>query len=130
MTGLIFLRLHKNEIFKVYINLFLISQVDIEGSEFSVLTELKQDFKNRLPFGHLNVEIHLNSQATLKNLPGQRKEYQKMYKLFESLEEAGLRAWFSEGNHFFGAVRGGPPTLMEYAFINILNTERNRLIQF
>jgi len=85
-------------------------KIDIEGYEFTVLTELLRHYKGRpLPFGQLQLEIH-----------SWGKDFHEFVTWWEALEGAGLRPFFIEPNLvYLNLFRGHAPDLTEYAFINI-----------
>ncbi|KAG8937300.1 hypothetical protein FRC02_000070 [Tulasnella sp. 418] len=87
-----------------------ILKIDIEGSEFQVLADLVETYKDRpLPFGQLQLEIHAWS-----------KPFHEVYQWFEMLENAGLRPFMAEPNLvYLNLYRGHAPDLSEYAFLNI-----------
>ena len=67
-----------------------ILKIDIEGGEFEVLTDLIKSYKESgepLPFGQLQIEIHALN-----------KSVEWMIEWWEMLEEAGLRAFWTEPN--------------------------------
>jgi len=91
-------------------------QIDIEGYEFSVLTDLMREFKGRpLPFGQLQLEIHAWG-----------KSFAEFQNWWESLEESGLRAFWTEPNLvYLNLYRGHAPDLSEVRYLNI-NSWRKR----
>ncbi|ODN01072.1 Methyltransferase-like protein 24 [Orchesella cincta] len=83
-------------------------KIDIEGSEFSALEGVSNAF-NILPFGQLQLEIHL-----------QKFPFPRFYPWWEQLESKGLRAFSSEINlNPCVHSKRDPPELMEYSFINV-----------
>ena len=40
-------------------------KIDVEGAEYPVFQQLVQEFPTVLPFGHLNVEIHVTTNHKL-----------------------------------------------------------------
>ncbi|KAG8907979.1 hypothetical protein FRB99_001145 [Tulasnella sp. 403] len=87
-----------------------ILKIDIEGFEFSVLTDIINAYKGRpLPFGQLQLEIHAWGKTFLEVLTW-----------WEALEAAGLRPFHTEPNLVYtNLYRGHAPDLSEYSFINI-----------
>ncbi|CAL8117814.1 unnamed protein product [Orchesella dallaii] len=95
--------------------------MDIQGRELKVLEQIAEDF-DVLPFGQLQVEIHLPKQD--KDDKGRHKIFQNFKKWFERMEAKGLRPFFSEANLFQGCINGkkessNTPNVMEYSFINL-----------
>ncbi|KAJ7695790.1 methyltransferase domain-containing protein [Mycena rosella] len=91
-----------------------ILKIDIEGSEFATLTAVVDAFasKGALPFGQLQLEIHATPNQEHTPFP-------VFLKWWERLEHLGLRPFFSEPNLvYINLVRGVPPDLIEYSFIN------------
>jgi len=89
-----------------------ILKMDIEGKEFAVLNQILDDFKGiGLPFGQLQVEFHGSATGA--------GSFANFYKLWERLEEAGLRPFMNEVNHYMCVKKKSKPWLMEYSFINI-----------
>ncbi|KAL8286942.1 hypothetical protein RQP46_003948 [Phenoliferia psychrophenolica] len=84
-------------------------KMDIEGSEFSVLTSFLEEFPNDLPFGQLQLEIHASADSDFKQFLG----------WWESLEKAGLRPFWVEPNLVYVNWFERKATLTEYAFLNI-----------
>lgn len=71
-------------------NFIDVLKVDIEGSEFSLLTDLLKVYEGRpLPIGQMQIEIH----AWAGNW---QNEFPKFLQWWESLEKAGLRAFWTE----------------------------------
>lgn len=67
-----------------------ILKIDIEGGEFEVLIDLIKSYKEAgepLPFGQLQIEIHALG-----------KSIDWMIQWWEMLEDAGLRAFWTEPN--------------------------------
>jgi hypothetical protein len=87
-------------------------KMDIEANEYAVLNQIMDEFPDELPFGQLQVEIHAEGED-------ERKEFAKVYNLWERLEKVGMRAFMNEVNHNPCIVRKNKPVLMEYSFINI-----------
>ncbi|KAG8874697.1 hypothetical protein FRB98_008300, partial [Tulasnella sp. 332] len=81
-----------------------ILKIDIEGAEFSVLTDLLKGYKGRpLPFGQLQLEVHAWG-----------KEFYEFVEWWEALEGAGLRPFFIEPNLvYLNLFRGSIPDLTE-----------------
>jgi len=88
-----------------------ILKIDIEGSEFTVLTQLVEFYRDRpLPFGQLQLEVHPRSNI----------RFDKFLEWWEALETAGLRPFFTEPNlPYVNLWRGHAPDVAEYSFINI-----------
>lgn len=91
-----------------------ILKIDIEGNEFDSLSTFIDSFHGEpLPFGQLQLEVHVFPGSTWNNFP-------KFLGWWEKLEAAGLRPFFSEPNLVYvNLVRGVRPDLIEYSFINI-----------
>ncbi|KAJ7868906.1 methyltransferase domain-containing protein [Mycena leptocephala] len=89
-------------------------KIDIEGSEFSALTAVIESFKGKpLPFGQMQIEIHLNFAPTHINRVGTFDKWWTM------LEDAGLRPFWTELNLLdVNVIRRGP-FVGEWSFINI-----------
>ncbi|KAG8214141.1 hypothetical protein J3R82DRAFT_10907 [Butyriboletus roseoflavus] len=89
-------------------------KIDIEGNEFDSFEVFIDSFHGEpLPFGQLQLEVHVYSGSEWQDFP-------KFLKWWEKLEEAGLRPFFSEPNLVYvNLVRGVRPDLIEYSFINI-----------
>jgi hypothetical protein len=89
-----------------------ILKIDIEGWEFDTITSLIKSFteQNRpLPFGQLQLEIHT-----------WKKSFETILKWWETLEEAGLRPFWTEPNLVYANYQEtGKPHLAEYSFLNI-----------
>jgi hypothetical protein len=86
-----------------------ILKIDIEGSEFDLLNALLDaHFTNTdnapLPFGQLQVEIHLWNN----NL-----NFRQFLRFWERLESAGLRPFWAEPNLVWVNALGGKPGLSE-----------------
>jgi len=90
-------------------------KIDIEGSEFSTLTDLLKVYAGRpLPFGQLQIEIHAWTADWQDKFPD-------FLGWWEALEKAGLRAFWTEPNLVYLNInRGYAPDLAEYSFINTL----------
>jgi len=90
-----------------------ILKIDIESWEFDAVTAIINEYKKRgqpLPFGQLQLEIH-----------AWNKSFADFLKWWESLEEAGLRPFWTEANLVYQNYnRGSSADLAEYSFINIL----------
>lgn len=77
-------------------NFIDILKVDIEGSEFDVLGALLDAYKGRpLPFGQLQIEIHLWG-----------KNFESFLTWWERLEEAGLRPFWTEVSFLELSING------------------------
>ncbi|KAL4073770.1 methyltransferase domain-containing protein [Scleroderma yunnanense] len=89
-------------------------KIDIEANEFESLGAFVDSFAGQpLPFGQLQIEIHMYSDHPWNN-------FSKVLKWWEKLEAAGLRPFFSESNLVYtNLIRGAQPGLIEYSFINI-----------
>ena len=83
-------------------------KVDIEGNEFDSLEVFIDSFHGEpLPFGQLQLEVHVYGGSEWQDFP-------KFLKWWEKLEEAGLRPFFSEPNLVYvNLVRGVRPDLIE-----------------
>lgn len=81
-----------------------ILKIDIEGYEFSLLTDLIKAYKGKpLPFGQLQLEIHAWS-----------KSFVEVLSFWRDLEEAGLRPFWTEPNLvYLNLYRGHAPDLSE-----------------
>ncbi|KAF7307589.1 Methyltranfer-dom domain-containing protein [Mycena indigotica] len=90
-----------------------ILKVDIEGSEWRTLYELIASFDGKpLPFGQMQIEIHVGWTPEMKTM----KAVEGWWTM---LEEAGLRAFWTEVNlGDVNSVRRGP-IVAEWSFINI-----------
>lgn len=91
-----------------------ILKIDIEGSEFDLLNSLlNAHFASGnnapLPFGQLQIEIHLWNN----NL-----NFNQFLAFWERLENAGLRPFWTEPNLIWVNALGGKPGLSEWSFIN------------
>ncbi|KAK7050659.1 Methyltranfer-dom domain-containing protein [Favolaschia claudopus] len=89
-------------------------KIDIEGSEFNALRAVLESFKGKpLPFGQMQIEIHLNFGPSYIKTIGQFDDWWTM------LEDAGLRAFWTELNLLdVNVIRRGP-FVGEWSFINI-----------
>ncbi|KAF7375751.1 Methyltranfer-dom domain-containing protein [Mycena sanguinolenta] len=89
-------------------------KIDIEGSEFAALTAVIESFKGKpLPFGQMQIEIHLNFGPSFVNTIGAFDKWWTM------LEDAGLRPFWTELNLLdVNVIRRGP-YVGEWSFINI-----------
>lgn len=87
-----------------------ILKIDIEGSEFDTLTAIIAEYRalgQPLPFGQLQIEIHAWAHS-----------FKDFLKWWESLEEAGLRPFWTEANLvYLNIYRGNAPTLAEVCSI-------------
>jgi len=104
--------------------------MDIGGSrELKVLEQITEEF-DILPFGQVQVEIHLPGQNEKDK--GAFTIFQKFKRWFERLEQRGLRPFSAEANLFQGCISNKNvnessnrnvvrkrPTVVEYSFINI-----------
>ncbi|KAJ7888276.1 methyltransferase domain-containing protein [Mycena leptocephala] len=97
-------------------------KIDIEGSEFSALTAVIESFKGKpLPFGQMQIEIHLNFAPTHPDLVlvidiDRVGTFDKWWTM---LEDAGLRPFWTELNLLdVNVIRRGP-FVGEWSFINI-----------
>ncbi|KAL8277880.1 hypothetical protein RQP46_009699 [Phenoliferia psychrophenolica] len=88
-------------------------KMDIESSEFGVLDAFLDEFKDNLPFGQLQLEIHCSSEHN----------FEQFLKWWESLEAAGLRPFWVEPNLVYINWTGAKATLTEFAFMNIHRPE-------
>ncbi|KAF5374336.1 hypothetical protein D9758_004672 [Tetrapyrgos nigripes] len=89
-----------------------ILKVDIESWEFETFATLIKSYMDKgkaLPFGQLQLEIHLWD-----------KDFPQFLEWWEMLEEAGLRPFMTEPNLVYANYnRGGSAQLAEYSFINV-----------
>jgi hypothetical protein len=90
-----------------------ILKIDIEGWEFETLTTLIESYRaagRPLPFGQLQLEIHIWN-----------KKFPEYLEWWETLEEAGLRPFWTEPNLVYQNYnkRTGTADLAEYSFLNI-----------
>jgi len=85
-----------------------ILKIDIEGNEFDSLSAFIDSFHGKpLPFGQLQLEVHVYPHGDWSNFP-------KFLGWWEKLETAGLRPFFSEPNLVYvNIVRGVRPDLVE-----------------
>ncbi|KAH9949115.1 methyltransferase domain-containing protein [Amylocystis lapponica] len=107
-----------------------ILKIDIEGGEFETLDRFVDAFAqgshgdvgvggrvtvpgaNALPIGQLQLEIHARSS--------EYASFPVFKRWWEKLEAAGLRPFMAEPNLVYvNLVRGVPPDLAEYSFMNI-----------
>lgn len=114
--------------------------MDIGGRELIVLEQIMQDYNEVLPFGQLQVEIHIPPEKETKNQLKKKLKHEmftKFFKWFEKLEEKGLRPFHSEASFLEGCGRScnskirkkrnnvgdgkcqGVEAVMEYAFFNV-----------
>jgi len=95
-------------------NFIDVLKIDIEGGEFDSLEAFINSFHGEpLPFGQLQLELHVRGDVAWEEFPN-------FLKWWEKLEAAGLRPFFSEPNLVYvNLVRGVRPELIEYSFINI-----------
>ena len=86
-------------------------KIDIEGNEFDSLEVFIDSFHGEpLPFGQLQLEVHVYGGSAWQDFP-------KFLKWWEKLEAAGLRPFFSEPNLVYvNLVRGVDPGLTEVRF--------------
>lgn len=97
-----------------------ILKVDIERAEFRVFQEIFTDFPTGLPFGHLNLELHLTTSSAERTREEEGEEFRRLWIWWSKVEEFGVRAWMGEVNHLWGVGVGvAKPWLVEYAFINV-----------
>ncbi|KAJ7468671.1 methyltransferase domain-containing protein [Mycena latifolia] len=88
-------------------------KIDIEGSEFSALAAVIESFKGKpLPFGQMEIEIHIGYQAGMNTIGA-------IDKWWTMLEDAGLRAFWTELNLLDVNVLRRGPLVAEWSFINI-----------
>ncbi|TFY82787.1 hypothetical protein EWM64_g1218 [Hericium alpestre] len=96
-----------------------ILKIDIEGAEFESLNELLRAYTPSaygapappLPFGQMQIEIHARDH---------QGDFAKFSQWWESLENAGLRPFWTEPNLvYINLIRGARPDLAEYSFLNI-----------
>lgn len=86
-------------------------KIDIEGNEYDSLEVFIDSFHGEpLPFGQLQLEVHVYGGSEWQDFP-------RFLKWWEKLEEAGLRPFFSEPNLVYvNLVRGAQPGLIEVYF--------------
>jgi len=89
-----------------------ILKIDIEGGEFDALTAFVHSHaQGDLPIGQLQIEIHAREG---------HERFDQFARWWASLEEAGLRPFWTEPNMVYvNVVRGARPELAEYSFINV-----------
>ncbi|KAF8890931.1 methyltransferase domain-containing protein [Infundibulicybe gibba] len=89
-----------------------ILKIDIEGWEFETVTTLVKSYLSAglpLPFGQLQLEIHIWN-----------KSFAEFLTWWETLEEAGLRPFWTEPNLVYQNYnKQGTSDLAEYSFLNI-----------
>lgn len=69
-----------------------IFKIDVEGGEWEILKAIVDDFPNGLPFGQMQIEVHVNrNEVTVESF----NDWWKM------LEAAGLRAFHQELSKYF-----------------------------
>ncbi|KAJ7872200.1 methyltransferase domain-containing protein [Mycena leptocephala] len=89
-------------------------KIDIEGWEFSALTAIIESFKGKpLPFGQMQIEIHLNYE------PDHIATVGAFDKWWTTLEEAGLRPFWTETNFIDVSYFRRGANVVEWSFINI-----------
>lgn len=90
-----------------------ILKIDIESWEFPTLSTLLASYKaagRPLPFSQLQIEIHAWDMT-----------FSTFLSWWQSLEEMGLRPFWTEPNEVYSNYnRGSPPALAEYSFFNVL----------
>jgi len=87
--------------------------MDIEGNEVPMFHQITREFRTRLPFTQLLMEIY----GTIKD----GKSFGVVYKFFEKLEKAGLRAFRNELNISPMVVwNDSSLALCEYSLLNIV----------
>lgn len=96
-------------------NFIDVLKVDIEGNEYDSLEVFIDSFHGEpLPFGQLQLEVHVYGGSEWQDFP-------KFLKWWEKLEEAGLRPFFSEPNLVYvNLVRGVQPGLIEVLYFAIM----------
>ncbi|KAF7375763.1 hypothetical protein MSAN_00465900 [Mycena sanguinolenta] len=89
-------------------------KIDIEGSEFRALKAVIESFKGQpLPFGQMQIEIHVDFDPDHVNTIGEFDEWWTM------LEDAGLRPFWTELNVLDANIYRRGPYVSEWSFINI-----------
>lgn len=94
-----------------------ILKVDIEGNEFPTFRHIiDKEFRNQqsLPFGQLQIEIHLPSLGKEK-----LRLYYQFQEWYEQLEASGLRAFYSEPNPISAIEANDHVRYYEYSFVNV-----------
>jgi len=83
-------------------------KIDIEGNEYDSLGAFIDSFAAQpLPFGQLQIEIHVYEDQPWN-------DFAKVLKWWQKLEAAGLRPFYSESNLVYtNLVRGAAPGLIE-----------------
>ena len=86
-----------------------ILKIDIEGGEFDALTTfVNSHARGDLPIGQLQIEIHAREG---------HERFDQFARWWASLEEAGLRPFWTEPNMVYvNVVRGARPELAEVRF--------------
>ncbi|KAJ7041163.1 methyltransferase domain-containing protein [Mycena alexandri] len=89
-------------------------KIDIEGSEFPTILAIIESFNGEpLPFGQMQIEIHIGYTADAKNTIRLFQDW------WTKLEDAGLRPFWTELNlPYVNYFRRGP-FVAEWSFINI-----------
>ncbi|KAJ7875068.1 methyltransferase domain-containing protein [Mycena leptocephala] len=89
-------------------------KIDIEGWEFATLTAIIESFKGKpLPFGQMQIEIHLNYKPDHITTVG------AFDKWWTTLEDAGLRPFWTELNFIDVSYFRGGANVVEWSFMNI-----------
>lgn len=89
-------------------------KMDIESGEFDVMEQILNEFQI-LPWGQLHIEIHGDEKGEL---------FPKVYKMWESFEDKGLRPFKNEINHWPCVRARLNPIYNEYSFINTKGPSR------
>jgi hypothetical protein len=84
-------------------------KIDIEGNEFACLDQIMEEFEDILPFGQLQMEIHVDHYG---------RGFKSVYKWWDKMESRGLRAFKSEVNHHSCVGEKTNPIAVEYSFLN------------
>ncbi|KAF9578397.1 hypothetical protein BGW38_005810, partial [Lunasporangiospora selenospora] len=112
-----------------------ILKIDIEGSEYDVLNSLMDVYEKKdeqgnnmgiLPFGQLQVEIHLFSPAMDPNPEHDEKTFERFLRFYERLESFGLRPFWNELNlvAILLSKFGDGLNVIEYSFLNTRGNHR------
>ncbi|KAG0346864.1 hypothetical protein BG004_000669 [Podila humilis] len=96
-----------------------ILKVDIEGSEYDTFEAIMDDFPGTLPFGQLQLELHV---------PDAWVTFDRFLAFWERLEQRGVFPWWTEIN-LNPVFSGQKPWASEYCFINTRGGSKNILIQ-
>jgi len=101
-----------------------ILKVDIEGSEYPTFAAIMDDYPEVLPFGQLQMELHINEAYVT---------FGEFLEFWERLEARGVYPWWTEVNLIptFPSTSSPSelPMCSEYCFINTQGGAKNSLIQ-